>query len=83
MEHWKTLDISEMTEEWVQSTDDFLFCKLHWKQRYMLQLVFVKEHTWEEIGKILLVDPDTAHGEFNEIMTYLDGRAKLRSKTPK
>ena len=79
MEHWRTFDISEMNDKWVEGTDDFLFRKLTPGERYILQMVFVKDASWAGIGEILQCDPETAQKRFNEIMTYLTARAKVRS----
>ena len=79
LEHWRTLDISRMDDEWVVGTDDFLFRSLSPGDRYMLQLVFVRECNWTEITKIFQCDSETAHNRFNQIMCYLEGRSKAHS----
>lgn len=81
MNRWKSLDVSKMNEDWVQSTEDFLFKKLSKEERYILQLVYVKELNWVEIGSILQCDPELAHNKFKAIMVYLKGRSTLKTKT--
>lgn len=78
LEHWKTLDVSALTDDWVKSTDDYLFQTLEPKARYMLQLVFVKELTWTEIGRIFDRNAQTVRARFKEIMSYLEKRALER-----
>src|SRR3569833_2310916 len=79
IDHWRTCDISRMDDRWVQSTDDFLFKSLTPDERYLLQLVFVKECNKTEITKIFHCDSETARNRFNQIMTYLGGRSTVRS----
>ena len=79
MDHWRTFDVSCMDDDWVAGTDDFLFRSLTPNERYLLQLVFVKECNWTEITKIFHCDSETARNRFNQIMTYLEGRSKARS----
>jgi hypothetical protein len=83
MEKWKTLDLSTMNNEWVVHTNDFLFKKLTKEERYLLQLVFVKESTWSDIGKILQCDSEVVHNKFDQIMVYLEGRSKIKSTVKK
>jgi hypothetical protein len=82
MAHWRSFDLSEMNDKWIDGTDDFLFRKLTPAERYILHLVFVQKTTWAEIGEILECDPETAQKRFNEIMTYLSARAKVKSMIP-
>lgn len=70
------LDVSSMTEDWVKKTDDRLFRKLEVKERYLLYLLFVKEFKWADIAATLGVDLKTARYKYDDIITYLQGRAK-------
>jgi hypothetical protein len=79
LEHWRTFDVSRMDDEWVAGTDDFLFRALTPDERYMLQLIFVKECNWTEITKIFQCDSETARNRFNQTMFYLEGRSKIHS----
>jgi hypothetical protein len=78
LDHWKTLDISEMTDEWVKHTDDFLFRTLKPRERYLLQLKFVKEMTWTEVAAALDVNVETARNWYNDVMRFLIGRAACK-----
>jgi hypothetical protein len=74
------LDISEMTLEWVAETDDKLFRKLTPMERNILRMVWLQEYTWKDIGKVLGCDSQTSRKRYEEIMVYLQARAKGRKK---
>jgi DNA-directed RNA polymerase specialized sigma subunit len=78
LEHWKSLDVSPLTDDWVKHTDDFLFRTLNPNERYLLQLVFAKELSWTEIATILDVNAETVRNRFKEIMLFLENRAKAK-----
>jgi hypothetical protein len=72
------LDVSVMNEAWVQSTNDRLFRKLTVQERYLLFLHYVKEYKWVEVAAVLECDTQTAKKKFDDIMTYLRGRAAAK-----
>ena len=78
LDHWKSLDVSTMTDEWVKGTEDFLFRTLKPSERYLLQLHFAKDLTWAEIGTALGMSAETASIRFKEIMLFLENRAKAK-----
>ncbi len=79
MDRWRSLDVSEMNDDWIRETDDFLFKKLLQEERQLLKLIFVDELSWAEVGTILKCDPETAHNKFKQVMIYLEGRATIHS----
>jgi len=83
LDHWRTFGLSNMDDKWVTSTNDFLFRSMTAEERYLLQLVFVKECSWTEISRIFQCDSTTARSRFNQIMIYLEGRSKARSTVGK
>jgi hypothetical protein len=82
LEHWKSLDVSIITDEWVKGTDDYLFRNLKPKERYLIQLVFVKELTWTEIAGIFDANTETVRLWFKEIMLFLENRGAARPVHP-
>jgi hypothetical protein len=78
LEHWKTLDVSLINDAWVKSTDDHLFKTLTREERYLLQLVFVKELNWTEIAVIFDKRSETVRAKFDEVMEFLVVRGKER-----
>lgn len=78
LEHWKTLDISAIDDAWVQQTDDYLFRTLSVSDRHLLQMVYVKEFTWNQVAQVLDVNVDTARNRFKELMKFLQARAEAR-----
>jgi hypothetical protein len=81
LDHWKTLDLSVMTDNWVKETDDYLFCKLKPADRYLLQLLFVKELSWSELAAAFGVNGETIRSRYRDIMTCLAYRAEARPKS--
>lgn len=73
------LDISSMTEEWVKDTDDRLFRNLEVTERYLLYLLYVKEMKWADIASTMGSDPKTVRSKYEDVMTYLRGRAKRKN----
>jgi hypothetical protein len=71
------MDVSEMTLEWVEKTNDKLFRRLTRKERHILYMVFVKEYRWVEIAAVQDCDPVTVKKQFEQIMAYLRGRARV------
>ena len=49
----RALDLSRMTLEWVNHTDDQLFSAYSRDERYLLYLIFVREFTWEKAADAL------------------------------
>ena len=77
LECWKSLDVSLIDDAWVQATDDFLFRTLTVKERYLLQLVFVKELSWAEIAATLGANIETVRNWFKSVMSFLEEKAKV------
>jgi hypothetical protein len=71
-----SLDISQMDEDWVKTTDDKLFKKLEVKERHLLYLIYVKELSISQIAALLDLDPKTVRARKDEIMNYLRAHAK-------
>lgn len=82
LDHWKTMDITALDDDWVKKTDDFLFRTLTIEERYLLQLVFAKELTWSEIAEIFDCCEDSVSDQYKEIMTFLEDRAKAVPSLP-
>jgi hypothetical protein len=76
----KQFDISQMGDSWVRETDDKLFRNLSRSERWLLQMVFVKECSWVQIAVSLGCDTQTAHKMYNNIMFYLQSRANFLYK---
>lgn len=73
------LDISRMTIDWVNKTNDKLFRNMTKRERYILYLLFVKECKWAEIGTILKSDPQSIRKHYDEIIVYLRGHSAPKS----
>ena len=76
-----SLDLSMMTLEWIQKTNDRLFRKLTIRERHILYLVFVRECKWSEISELLDVKPSEAKRTYDRVMRYLTARADAKRKT--
>jgi hypothetical protein len=72
------LDISEMSIEWVSNTDDKLFRKLTKKERHLLYMIYVLEYKWVEIAAVLDCDTQTARKQFDQVISYLRAKAKVK-----
>lgn len=68
-------DVSEMTDSWVQNTTDPLFSRLSPRQRYLLQMIFLKEYNWVQIAALLGCSAATARHQYQEVLEYLQNRA--------
>jgi hypothetical protein len=68
------LDLSEMSDEWVQATNDPLFKSLTVRERHLLQMVYAKDYTWVEIGAVLEINKETAKIHFDKIVNALRAR---------
>lgn len=73
-----SMDISQMDNDWVESTDDKLFRNLEKSERNLLYLIYVKEYSVTQIAQILGVDHKTVRAKRDEIMRYLRGHAGIR-----
>lgn len=72
----RSMDVSTMTLEWVEHTEDRLFRTMSRHERYLLYLVFVEECNWKETARKLGCSVNLAKKHFNEVMVYLQHRAK-------
>ena len=76
-------DISQMNDEWVRSTKDKLFRNLTPQQRWILQLLYLNEFSWVQVGAMLGCTTQTARAQYREVMDYLRGRSGVVATVPK
>lgn len=72
----KSLDISEITLEWVQKSNDKLFDKMTQTERHLIYLYYNQELSWKQIAAILGLSIGQAQSIHNEIIVFL--KAKFR-----
>jgi len=75
MNKWRSMDVSRMNESWIRQTDDFLFEELTTKDRLLLYLIYVRDLTFDEIGKTLQTNSKLAEERHQYLLTYLEDRA--------
>jgi DNA-directed RNA polymerase specialized sigma24 family protein len=68
------LDVSKMTLDWVNSTEDPLFCDLTRKERHLLYLVFAREMSWNDIASSFDVTVRTVKNIFTSIISGLQAK---------
>jgi hypothetical protein len=69
-------DISRMTLEWVQETQDHLFADLAPSERMLLRLVYACEMPWKDIGATFGITSKAAKEMHEEILAGIRQQAK-------
>lgn len=73
-----SLDISVMSLEWVESTDDKLFRNMTKLERRILYMYYVSELTWKQISAKLGMSLNQLQNIHNGILEYLKSRFKAK-----
>jgi RNA polymerase sigma factor (sigma-70 family) len=71
------IGLSEMTLEWVRSTEDPLFKELEVYERYLLYLRFTMDMTYEDIAEVLGRDKDTVYRHITSLIKELREMAEF------
>ncbi len=73
----KSLDLSEITPEWIQGTTDKLFSKMTIRERQLIYLYYVQEYSWKQIAETLKLPITQVQNIHNEILVFLKGKFKV------
>lgn len=73
----KSLDISNLTPQWVANTNDRLFAKMTIKERKLIYLYYAQEMPWKQIAANLDMTINQVQKIHSDVITFLKGKFKV------